>query len=151
MNTVATAVRRLTVLAALFLLAGCNKDSSEVTGKVKLGDKLLSIGTVTFQNTQTNAIKSAPIGADGTYTVSIAPGPCKVTVTTPPPAGGMPDGMQMDPSKMGASGKTAAKTAEPIEVPSKYTSMTTTPLSFTVEAGKAKFDIAMTSEPKAEP
>lgn len=139
------------VIPATFLFAGCSGEpAGMVTGKVKLDGKLMSMGTVTFENSQNRAIKSTPIGQDGTYSISIAPGPCKITVTAPA-VGGMPEGMKMDPSKMGAAGKTPVKAPEAVEVPSKYTSMQSTTLSFIVEAGQKNFDIEMKAEPKVEP
>lgn len=143
---------RLLPLTATLLLAGCGETDALVTGTVKFQDKLLSSGTVTFENTQKKQVKSAPIGRVGTYSISIAPGPCKITVSVPA-ADGTPQGMKMNPSKFGAAGKEAinANAPEAVEIPSKYVSMQTTPLSFTVEPGQKTFDIDLKADVKSEP
>lgn len=136
-------------LAAL-TLAGCSGGTVPVTGKVTLDGKVLSAGTVTFLNEQQKSVQTSIISKDGTYSVQIATGPCKITVTVPPTAGDMPEGMKMDPSKMGAAGKAATVDAQVVDVPAKYKDMKTTPLAVTLESGQKTHNIEMKADPKTD-
>lgn len=132
------------------LLAGCGESTLTVTGLVKLENKVLSAGTVTFENAEKKAVKSSIISKDGSYSVAMPAGKCKITVTVPP-TGDMPGGVTMDPSKMGAAGKVEVKGTEVIDVPAKYKDMKSTPLSFAVEPGQTTFNIEMKADAKVEP
>src|SRR5262245_19030089 len=132
------------------MLAGCSESALTVTGQVKLDNKLLSAGTVTFENAEKKAVKSSIISKDGTYSLAIPAGKCKITVTVPPTSD-MPGGIKMDPSKMGAGGKVEAKGTAVIDVPAKYKDMKSTPLSFAVEPGQTTFNIEMKADAKDEP
>ncbi|MBM4068373.1 MAG: carboxypeptidase regulatory-like domain-containing protein [Planctomycetes bacterium] len=146
-------LQNLVMLATpMFVLwcSGCGGGStSTVTGKVKLDGKIVPAGTVTFMNEQHKSVQSSVIGSDGTYSISIAPGNCKITVMVPK-AGEMGGGMKMDPAKMGAGGKVAAKGTEAVDVPPKYRDMKTTPLTVNVEAGQKTHDIDMKAEAKTD-
>ncbi len=138
-------------LAILTLsLAGCGGNpTTTVTGKVTLDGKMLAAGTVTFVNEQQKSVQSSIISKDGSYSVNIAAGACKITVAVPP-TGDMPEGMKMDPSKMGAAGKVATQGVEVLDVPAKYKNVKTTPLTLTVEAGQKTHDIEMKADAKTD-
>src|SRR5690242_7155152 len=74
----------LVVLLAL-ALSECSSGKGKVTGKVTYKGETVPAGTVAFYG-KGDAVSSAPISPDGTYTATSVPlGEVKVTVSTPPP------------------------------------------------------------------
>ena len=61
-------------------LTGCGAGTAEVTGTVRYNGKPLPSGTVQFLGSD-GVPHSAPIQADGTYTVRVPVGPTKVIVS----------------------------------------------------------------------
>jgi hypothetical protein len=147
------------VLVALVLsaaLAGCGSEQSSratVKGQVTIDSKPLTYGTVTFI-AKDNRRGSSSIDASGNYTVTDAPlGEVAVTVWVPEkskmpigkgiaapkgvpladPQGGQSLGTSqgMDPSKI-------------VPIPGKYANPTTSGLTYNVERGDQKHDIALT-------
>lgn len=129
-------LRLLTVVAAgllPFLLAGCAEVLGDVSGEVKLGDKPLANGTVTFQS-MTRKKKSYPATVkDGKYSiVGIPVGEVTITVqgsNSPPPP--VPTG------KGTPAPKALPKTKEKhLVVQSKYSDPKKSGLTYTVVQGE---------------
>jgi hypothetical protein len=139
------------VLGLLILSAGCGpnyKARATVKGKVTLGDKNLTTGTVMFYG-KDNLTGSAAIGTDGTYVMNDAPlGDVKVTVSVShlPPMGlkhlkDAPKG----PVMPGETAPTAGKMpSHVVPIPEKYSKVDTSGLTYEVKRGEHEFNIPLT-------
>lgn len=138
---------------------GCGpnlKDRGVVKGKVTVGKKALTTGTVMFYG-KNGMSASATIAPDGSYEMNDAPlGECKVTVSVPNlPAdpmtrarlkgGGMkfPEGPK-DPTKDSPdlpSAPRVPKEVVPIDI--KYSNPESSGLSYTVQKGEQTYNIEL--------
>jgi hypothetical protein len=159
---VTTANRRIWVvglLACCVILfpTGCGPDYKSrgvVRGKVTVGKKALTTGTVMFYG-KSGITASATIDPDGNYEMNDAPvGECRVTVSVPTlptdpmvrarlKSGGMklPEGPK-DPTKSSPdlpSAPRVPKEVVPIDI--KFSNPETSGLSFTVQKGEQTFNI----------
>jgi hypothetical protein len=134
---------------------GCGKGQGTVKGKVLVGDKPVPFGQITFivpdQQPQHATIK------DGSYEAPGVPaGTAKVVVQCPKPRpvdpsrsmdpGGpkMPDQQRKKIEEYQKRNQAAEQELEKwVEIPKKYTSVDTTPLTFEVKAGENEFPIKM--------
>lgn len=132
------------LLLVAILAAGCSsgKETGYVAGKVTLGDKALTQGSVRFENAKAGVSVNASLQSDGTYVArthdrdGLPPGNYKVAVT-PSTFGDGETPLAVDPS--------ATARAPQSEIPQKYRSTATSPLSATVEAGdNPPFDFDLT-------
>ena len=138
--------------------AGCGTKYNAravVKGKVTIGEKHLTAGTVAFF-ADGNRSGSGRIDEEGNYTISDAPiGDCKVTVSVPKMGmagmmgakkdmAGSPTKMQdpNDPEKNMTAPAIDPKKIVPI--PDKYADAATSGLTFKVEKGDNTFDIKLT-------
>ncbi len=127
--------------AAASLLLGCSgPETGTLAGKVTVGGKPLTQGSVLFENAETGVSVNAPLGPDGAYTVKthdragLPPGKYKVAVT-PSTFGGGEAPLVEAPSKQAPAAS---------EIPAKCRSTATSGLSVTVKAGaNPAFDIAL--------
>jgi len=132
----------------LFALAfGCGGGGSgggpknEVNGKVTLGDKPVA-GSVVFVHGDGKET-TAPIGVDGGYVMDSPPGPVKVYIkggagsSGPAVSAPMPKGGAEMPKDSGLS---TSSSAQP---PAKFTSPTTSGLTYEVKSGKQTYDIPL--------
>jgi len=137
-------------LFALFVLAaGCGPDYKSrgtVKGKVTIGGKNLTTGSVVFYGKHGNMTGTGVIDVDGNYVVNDAPlGENKVTVTVPKmPATGLKHlkNAPKGPTMPGEENKN--KNALPsviVPIPEKYATIDTSPLTFTVERGEQTYNI----------
>lgn len=126
----------MTALASLLMAAmtGCSGTyESTVTGTVSYDGKVLDRGTVTFHPTS-GAAAYGKIGADGSFVLQtgeemgIAPGTYKATVQS----------LEKTPSAS-PDNPPSVKAL----IPNKFNVPSQSGLSFTVEAGKNHFDIAL--------
>jgi hypothetical protein len=140
----------LLIFTAVCLVSGCGKKTGTVTGTVTYQGKTLNGGTVGFVHSNGTDVATAPIQADGKYTIGKIPvGTCKITVSTPTPIS-VPGagGRMMDASKMGGSTGGKAKVggetdASIIKVPDKYGQTESSGLSFDVKQGPNTHDIKL--------
>ncbi len=146
---------------AMVWLAGCSDGSgarATVKGKVKLGEKPLYMGTVTFTaKGADNRVGSGNIDQEGNYTVTDAPvGDVAISVSVPK--------MGMMAKMPGASDKakppTGVSTKDPsggmamnmpnidmtkiVPIPDKYADPATSGLTYKVERGQQTHDINLT-------
>ena len=147
-------------LLALFIaLPGCGKKRAVVKGKITWDNQPLKMGTIAFIAAD-NRSGSAQI-ANGTYTVNDAPtGDVKIVITMPPKPMAMlmgkgvsmpkpPPGMapMKPPPGMEPKGDSGSPMIDPKDIPNipaKYTSLESTPLTFKVQSGENTHDIALT-------
>jgi hypothetical protein len=122
-------------------LTGCGTGDATVTGKVTYKGKAVESGTVTFFG-ESNVTKSSIISADGKYSITIAPGPVKISIVGPPAASGS-SVLKMDPSKFGTSAPAPAKSKEAIRIPERYADPQKSGQSYTVKAGSQEYDLKL--------
>lgn len=132
---------------AVFALVGCGSNTGSVSGKVTYKKKPFPGGTVTFLDSK-QQVKTAPIEADGNYTIEgVAAGPVKISVSPPPPPPKMPMGAKMDPAKMGAPAGAASAApptgAKPVSLPQRYQNPEESGLTYTVTKGKQEHNIEL--------
>ena len=135
----------LAVASCAAFAFGCSdpeRPTGDVTGKVTLGDKTLTAGSVRFQSAGgTGPILSADIGYEGTYRITmLPPGDYKVVVETafllkmkPPPGGG--DLSAAPPEKGKGKTATAAPKEKYVLVNKKYERFDQSTLKATVVPG----------------
>jgi hypothetical protein len=169
MNTTMETVparRRLAGLALALLAAGCG-GRGDVTGTVKYKGEVLSYARITFYGqTGKKEVRSAEV-RDGKYALEGFPaGPVKVTVETFRPASQVPKTQPPAPGGKAAVGGKAAedmmgghvkglpsddkdKPSEPpkdvrsVPIPTRYASLESTDLSYTVNTGSNTIDIEL--------
>lgn len=137
----------LAALATGLFALGCSepeRPSGEVTGKVTIGDKLLTAGSIKFQSSKGGPTVGADIGYEGTYRITtIPPGEYKVVVETAflksmmPPPGGI---TAAPPEKGKAKGSTTVVKEKYLYVNKKYESFDLTTLKATVVPGPQVLD-----------
>ena len=106
--------------------------NATVTGKVTKGGQPVTNATISFEKPGFGAW-GGPVGADGTYTVTIAAGDYGVSVT--PAASG--------PASMSNDGKTP-KDSGGQTIPQKYWLATSSGVTTTVNEGDNTFDLELT-------
>ena len=118
--------------------AGCGSPTGgPVSGKVTMGEKTVTSGTVTFTG-EKGKIATASIESDGTYKVLNPPmGLCKVTVRPAAPILGGQGAKA--PSLEGGAPKA-------FPIPKQYGSPDTSGLTFTVTSSPGTYDIPLTAE-----
>ncbi len=140
----------------LLALVGCGPDyksRATVKGKVKMGNKYLTSGTVVFHN-KNGVTSTSPIDPHGNYEMKDAPvGDCAITVTVA--------GLPPDPSvrqRLQGKGPNPGKGSdnpeggpgielmpempkEIIRIPDKYAKPETSGLNYKVEKGEHTYDI----------
>jgi hypothetical protein len=114
------------VLATL-LLAGCG--TSQITGKVRFQDQVLTAGTVKFLGADGKEVMTA-VAADGSYRVAgVAPGLARVSFVPHAP----------NPF---SSGATAPK---PVAIPKRYKQPETSGLECVVRGGRQEYNLELQS------
>ncbi|MDB5312456.1 MAG: hypothetical protein JWO38_6658 [Gemmataceae bacterium] len=148
------------MLVVLFcaLVGGCGPDykaRAVVKGKVTVGGKPLTSGTVMFYGNNNNITSSAVIDTDGSYAMNDAPlGPVQVTVTVagmPPgpgikytPKKGLTDTESKNPSGEGESIPLMSKMPSTVvRIPDKFSKPETSGLTYTVEKGEHAHNIEL--------
>jgi len=139
----AKALRTLFCLLAI-ALAGCGASTGSVTGKVTLNGEVVNGGTVTFIGSDQKVV-TAPISAEGEYTIpKLPPGAAKIGVMPLPT---MPKGKgmdMMDPSKMGGGAeKPSEPPPKPRPIPKRYQDPEKSGLTYTVTKGSQEHDIKL--------
>jgi hypothetical protein len=163
------------LVGLLFVSLGCGpnyKARGTVKGKVTIGTKHLTAGTVVFYGKEGGMTGTARIDKDGNYVMPDAPlGEVRITVTVPDLPSGTIAGV---PVKMpGTKGKKDAKKldkkldkkeaksvdpndpsrfipimgeipAEIVPIPDRYARVETSGLTFTVKSGEQTYDIPLT-------
>ena len=149
-------------LGLLAFVVGCGssaKPRAVVKGKVTIGDKALTVGTVQFFGTG-NAMASARIDKDGNYEMNDAPvGDVQISVTVPKmPPGGIAS-MKSGPAK--GAVKDATKSVDPndpsksisimgdmpthvVPIPDKYGIADSSGLTYKVEKGEQIHNLKLT-------
>lgn len=147
------------ILGLLALPAGCGSKTARATvrGKVTLGEKPLTTGSVIFHGAD-NASASATIGKEGNYELQDAPvGLVRITVMVPKmppggirsmmPAGGkdIKDKASVDPENPERSIPIMGEIPKNIvPIPDRYGNVETSVLTFTVEKGEQTHNITLT-------
>lgn len=123
----------LAVSAVFVGLAGCGSREATVSGKVTLGDKPLTTGTVAFHPVAGGPVTYGTIDSRGHYQLSgrIAPGEYVVTVVA-----------TEDP--VTPSNPNQAPPAPKLITPVRYGDRTSTDLHFTVNPGPNPIDLPLT-------
>jgi hypothetical protein len=153
------------LLSGLLALAvGCGpnyKARANVKGKVTIGKKHLTAGTVVFYGKDLNMTGSATIDKHGNYVMNDAPlGDVKITVTVPQPPPGGTARMKMlgGPAKKGLKDVKSVDPNDPsrsisimgdmpkevVSIPDKYSKVETSGLTYTVTRGEHTHDIPLT-------
>lgn len=123
------------VLAGLLSWTGCGggQEVGYVSGKVTLGGKPLSQGSVVFHNPSKGVVVAAPLGPDGSYTAKthqlagLPPGEYQVSIS--------PAGVGSGEAPLVEKPTPSAASSGPV-IPPKYLQPTTSGLKITVKAGK---------------
>jgi hypothetical protein len=131
------------ILLAALLPAGCSDpETGHVAGKVTLGGRPLTQGSVVFEDSAAGITAGASLQSDGSYTVKtfnrdgLPPGTYKVAVT-PSTFGDGETPLAVDPSSQAPSPGS--------QIPQRYRSTATSPLCVTVKAGdNPPFDFDLT-------
>jgi hypothetical protein len=144
------------LLPLLALATGCSSYGT-ITGKVTYQNRPLTGGTVLFTSTEGKGTKSAPIGADGSYTIEKMPtGPAKIAVETksaqvggfgrsgPPTSMQPPKGVDL-PDKAKSSGiyGSTGNKQPPENIPDSYGNPDTSELTVTVTGGSQTHPIEL--------
>jgi len=147
--------RRWGILAAALVFsaaaAGCS-GTGTVSGKVYVGDKLVTGGTVQFV-AKNGITRSAQIGTDGSYTVEKVPvGPAKIVVDNSalkpqqqPGSHGNTPPSDLPPEAANSPmyGGGGAQKGKWVPFDDKYTNPATTELELDVVKGDQEFEIHM--------
>jgi hypothetical protein len=127
------------VMGLLFTLGcGSAEPLGQVSGKVTFQGEPVGEGTVLFSNPDLGVSAEAELSADGSYTLTtykggLPPGDYKVTVSPPE----IPD-----PSPSGDT--EPGMITKPVDnIPEKYRSLDTTPLTVSVQEGTRQFDLLL--------
>lgn len=149
----------LLLVGLLALVTGCGpnyKARAVVKGKVSIGNKNLTTGTVMFYG-KDNLSASATIDKEGNYVMNDAPlGDVKITVMVPkPPMGGgmmkmpgmgkMKDIKSVNPENPGQSINLMGDMPDRVvPIPDKYGNVATSGLTYSVQKGEQTHDIKLT-------
>jgi hypothetical protein len=148
------------LLAGLLVISsGCSgaPERATVKGKVTLGDKALTVGSVMFLG-KDNLTGTAAIDKDGNYVLSDAPvGEARISVTVPNlPPGGLQRMKQM----INKPGVKPVESVDPndsskriemlsdlpdniVTIPSKYSIPAESGLTYTIKPGEQTYDIKL--------
>lgn len=147
----------------LFVAAGCGPNyqaRAVVKGKVSLGNKHLTVGTVRFSSVKDEAYTgTAAINKKGEYTMHDAPlGDVKVTVSVPQvPLGGIGRMKGGPPMMKDMKDKASVNPEDPskriaimgdmpdyvVSIPDKFASVESSGLTYTVKKGEQTHDITL--------
>jgi hypothetical protein len=142
------------VLPSLLFSLGCGDPKGEISGKVTYQDKPIPGGTVTFFGAEDRVVGSAPISAEGIYSVAKVPaGPVKITVTAPTIVTRDPKAPPLSPLPTG-KGTARRKAIEKrerdmwesnirMDIPAKYSMPDQSGLTYTVQPGKQEYPIEL--------
>ena len=147
----------LLITTGLGLLVGCGGTVPRaiVKGKVSLGDKNLTAGTIEFRTKDNSVSGSGRIEENGEYRVTDAPvGDALVSITVPKVGammGKMPPGMMQGPKDGGMKmadagagpGPTTIDPKKIVNIPDKYSKSETSGLTFKVERGENTHNITL--------
>ena len=143
-------------------LVGCSgaPPKAVVKGKVSIGGKNLTTGSVIFYAVNNNASASATINENGEYVMNDAPvGDVKITVSVPkaPPGGiekmmgvaGMKskafkDGKSVDPESGKSISIMGSMPTNIVPIPDKYANAESSGLTYTVTRGEQTKDLPLT-------
>ncbi len=154
---VLTKLKSFIFFSLSMLIIGCSGGGGggpkgTVYGKISTKDGPMPGGKITFISTGDKGQVPAQIKEDGTYSVEVPAGECKITID-PLPQSGMntADMMQKQMAKMSAEEKEKAskaygKSSMPghyVPVNKIYQSVKTTPESITVKSGKNEKNITL--------
>jgi hypothetical protein len=136
----------LWLAGALFVLSGCGKKVTEVTGTVKMKGQPITLGEISFIG-EDGSLDTSQI-QNGAYAMHRAPvGKVKITVKSiqPVPYVNRRGGMKNAPDS-GEALKTpeSESNAKNVEVPKKYNDQETTDLTYEVKSGKQEYNIDLT-------
>ena len=150
----------LTMAGCIGVVAGCAGTTARavVKGKVTIGEKNLTAGTVVFATKDNKASGTGNIDENGNYTVTDAPvGEVTVAVMVPKMGammgGKMPGGMMKGPPDggmkgpdggPGMAGPAAIDPAKIVQIPAKYADAGTSGLTYKVERGDNTHNITLT-------
>lgn len=134
----------LLLLTALSL-AGCGHKTNGVTGTVRYGGRVLTMGTVSFYGAN-GEIVSSLISAEGTYRLArVGPGAVRVAVVSHPR---VPPALQRDQAPAAFAPALAAAKPAPerpyTPIPERYQRPDTSGLHFVVERGDQVLDLDLT-------
>lgn len=131
------------VLALTVALLGCSKPKkASISGKVYVGDKVVTAGDIRFHG-EDNKSAGSVIQGDGSYSIASVPiGACKITIHpalmssgTAPPKG--------TPVIGDSTGGVPPNPAKCPPIPSRYQKLETTDLTFTVQPDKNSHEVKM--------
>lgn len=134
---------RWLLLAAGLLACGCGRHAAKVSGDVKLGDRPLATGVVTFTPVASGPSAYGNVSAEGRYMLQtgaedgLEPGDYTVTVA----ANATPE----EAAKMGI--KVGREGIMPLLTPAIYADVKTSPLKVTVKRGMQTIDLALEPKP----
>jgi hypothetical protein len=134
---------RWLVLALGLLACGCGRHAAKVSGDVRLGDRPLTSGVVTFTPVAPGPSAYGNVSGEGRYTLQtgaengLEPGDYTVTVA----ANATPE----EAAKMGI--KVGREGIMPLLTPPKYADVKTSPLKVTVKRGTQTIDLALDPKP----
>lgn len=116
-------IEGVVLCCALGLLHGCSPKEAtyEIGGTIKFAGQGVSEGTVTFEESATMNTAQAELGADGKYSLRVAPGNYKVMVEPP----------MVSETGVSDAGVTYKKVSN---IPNKFRSSQSTPLTAKVES-----------------
>jgi len=142
MNQMHTRYRWL-LLAVGLLASGCGRHAAKVSGDVKLGDRPLTSGVVTYTPVKSGPSAYGNVSAEGRYALQtgaekgLEPGDYTVTVA----ANATPE----EAANMGI--KVARAGIMPLLTPLIYADIRTSPLKVTVKPGQQTIDLALKPGP----
>jgi hypothetical protein len=132
-------LRAALLVLGLLLVAGCGKSTGTITGKVRLGEDLVTFGDVAFI-TEDSQVKRANIQPNGTYEVRDCPtGPVTITVRTYP----LPPTVQPPDATNAPSTKPTDTGARFVPISERYAEQATSDLHYTVQPGAQTYDIPL--------
>jgi hypothetical protein len=137
------------LVPGLFLISGCGKSKSTITGKVYYGDKLVRGGHVVFVTADDRSFPTE-IDKDGTYKISgLPPGQVRIGVETESmkPAAQTrenrpPEGAQTDYRGSGGISSEEAKDRY-TWIPIRYSEPKESGQTYTVKSGTQNYDIKL--------
>jgi hypothetical protein len=135
-------VGKLACALCLTCACGCGSGTATVHGKVTLGGRPVTYGSIILASPDGTA-RSAALAPDGSYTVKdVQAGEVRVAVLTPDPARGQrPKRLSGPPAKIAAIAKADPSRPRWTRVPEKYGNPTTSGITHRVSAGDVAYDV----------